>query len=243
MGIRVTQDAEAGPFDLLDIAKFGAALEFVLAQAQESEIVIEQPLQEGDGFGEFLDRHRWRIALIGGHDIAHFGLHGAPVENRGADILKNFPETLQQDVAIALGGNAVNMNLDHALANGVGSVFALGDDVLEGTVAFAHDIEDRVKDEQDFVSFLGQQAQRGVDQKGHVVIDQLDDRDVGQLAVLGFGIVNPDDRPAGLALFQEGQAVGCQAEKFVIVEDFQVFRHRALKKLLRQRVEHAVLVG
>ncbi len=79
---RVGEDAEAGGRGPVELAFPGAAGIVVVADAEEGEVAVGEPLQKGNRLGAILLRDRRRIPVIFGDDRIETRQHRRPIGNR-----------------------------------------------------------------------------------------------------------------------------------------------------------------
>ena len=173
--VRVAQNAEPGLVGALQDAVGGVAAVFVFAHAEEGEVVVRQPLDEGLGFRERLraDGEAGRPPL--GGDGAGTRPHRLPVGDGVAVVPQGRVEAAGDLHAVVGGGDAVDVDGDEALAlarAGVGEAL----EALEPAVGRALQGEDRVRDEPHHQSGVAEFAHHRIEQKRHVVVEDLDDR-------------------------------------------------------------------
>ena len=150
------------------------AVEGVVAHAEESEIVGQQPLQELDRLGDLVHRQRRRIGLQFGDDCLDAFAHGAPVLHRQPHLREHAVERAHQVGARGLVLDRLEMDMDEALARGAGLVGRAKRDQLAALARYG---EHRVRHQPQFEPALGEFAQHRIDQERHVVVDDLDHRD------------------------------------------------------------------
>ncbi len=148
------------------------AVNLVVAHTQEREIVGEQPLEKLDGFGNFINGQRRRSGLEFGDYRSDAITHRAPILHREAYLAEHDFQRMHKIGAGAIR-NGRQMNMNEALAH-VGSVRCIDAGELAARAANA---EHRVRDETDIESALGDLAHYRIDQKRHVVVDDLYYRD------------------------------------------------------------------
>ncbi len=114
----------------------GVLGEHVIAHAEKGEIVGQQPVQELDGFGNFVDRQRRRVAPDIGNRVDHARGHGAPVLNRSTHVGEHRLERGHDLCALRLIVDALDMEMDEALAQRAGHVLpSLKGDKPAGRIA------------------------------------------------------------------------------------------------------------
>ena len=135
----------------------GAADEFVFAHAEEGEVVVEQPLQEGDQFGQLVDRDRRRVLLVGADRLAHALLHRPQVEHGDPHVGEHGFEIVLQRPCL-LGRDARQMEMEKAFADRlrVGAGLGIESGELARAVAFHRD--HGMKGKTHVMTTLGQQT-------------------------------------------------------------------------------------
>ena len=160
-------DAERG----FEIRIQHLAVNLVIAHTQEREIVGKQPLQKLNGFGNFINGQRRRSRLEFGDHRSDAVTHRAPVLHREAYLAEHDFQRVHK-VGAGVVRNRRQMNMNEALTY-TGSVRCIDAGELAARAANA---EHRVRDETDIEFALGDLAHHRIDQKRHVVIDDLDYR-------------------------------------------------------------------
>ena len=117
MGFGSAQKAQSRILDRHEIAARHAAIELVLAHAEKGEVIVGEPHQEGDRFGELRDGNRRRVGPVGVDRLGQPRLHDAPVEDGGAHVGENLHELACELAELAVGHPA-QMDVDQALADG-----------------------------------------------------------------------------------------------------------------------------
>ncbi len=171
------QDAEPGARQRDQHLLVTLPLEAVLAVAEEREVVVGEPHQEGLTLGELLGRQRWRVLLEVLEDLVDPVVHLRPVLDRLPDVAEDLQQLLL-DVRDQLGRDPVDLQVHPGLASDVvrAHVCLLVEDLLQvaGHVA-AHD-QLRMDHQVHVVLALRERHRHRVDQERHVVGDHLDDR-------------------------------------------------------------------
>ena len=168
----------------------------VLADAEEGEIVVGEPFEEGDRFG------RLPPAAIGGG----FGLVGAdrriqavehrpPVADGEADLIERLLQFFRQRRAIRLMRDPVEMNVDQTLAGRRERPLSIAVISPQSAVLVALQRKDRVSDELHFAAIFLELAEHRIDEERHVVIEGFDDGDRRS----EFRVAQPDQALPGPA--------------------------------------------
>ena len=151
-------------------------LDPVLAEAQEREVVVPDPLQEGAGLLDLLgvERRRRRRKQI--RDAAAQPLaHAFPVLDRGADVVERGAH-LGRDCVERLGlGLAIGFEADERLDDGALARVLAGQQRLDAAVLRPAKAHHGVDDQVARVPAAVQDHPHRVDQERHVVGDDLDD--------------------------------------------------------------------
>ncbi len=212
--LRIAQQAEAGIRAHLDARALALALDVHVAVAEEREVVVEQPVQEGDGLRDVarigLGRRR-RLELA--DQILDLVDHRPPAGDHRPHVGQHVLQ-VSLDLPQHAGGAAlvdVDMHVgfgDRAVADLVAR--RQRDDAAAG-VALRREL--RVDEQVDGQAEVVERHGDRVDEKRHVVVDDLDDRVRRMPAVLlDARVEDPDLDLAGLALRaelpqREGRAV------------------------------------
>ena len=132
----------------------------------------KQPLQELHRFGDFVHRQRRRVALEVGHHAVDALEHGAPILHGQPHFAEHAGERALEVGACRFVGDRLEMDMDEALARA--RIGGADRDELGPLAAHAeHRMRHQLYDEPP----LADLGHHRVDQKGHVVIDDLDHRD------------------------------------------------------------------
>jgi hypothetical protein len=173
--------------------------DLVLAVAQEGEVVVGGPAQEGLRLGAAggVDRQRAGLEFVG--DVHHLVAHRLPV----GDGLAHVRQRGQQRLLDRLHGFGVGLAVDLQVHHRFGQALA---DVLQLAGGIAGDREHRVGDLVQRGAELRQRHAHRVDQEGHVVVDDAH-HGVGAVEAVGgeAGVEHRQLGRAGLALAAEAQ--------------------------------------
>ena len=167
--------ARDGPEDLV----VALALEVVLAVAEEGEVVVGQPGQEGPAALDLhgVERRRRRRELL--DDLAGLGPHLVPVLDGVADLAQDLLDRFLELGGVLVDAEPADLDVHPALADGArGRGLRLVLDrvhALEHSGDVADDVELRVHDQVDLALLPGELHGHRVDEERHVVGDDLDD--------------------------------------------------------------------
>ena len=168
------------PSELAEFGRQRIAVEGVVAQAEESEIVGQEPLQELHRLGDLVHRQRRRVGLQVGDDAVGALEHGAPVLHRQPHFTEHVLERAHEIGARGLVCDRLEMNMDEAFARAAGGIGAERGELGAVAPHAEHWMRHQQHVELAFADF----AHHRVDQKRHVVVDDLDHRD--RLALARF---------------------------------------------------------
>ena len=220
-------DAEPALEDRLE--RVGARRELVIADAQEGEIVGDQPFQELDRLGDLADRQRRRIGLELGDQLGDPRRHRTPVLHGDAHVGEHVRDGAHDLGAARLLVDALDVDLDEALAqrSAGGGARALEAGQTAGAVAL--DGEHRMHDQADLHAMLGELGEHRIDQERHVVVDDLEDRGGLEPLVDGGdgGRVEAHLGDAGLAVREKRPGSGRELGELARVVAHEVLGHRA----------------
>ena len=228
--LAAAQDAEPALEHRLERGLAGG--EDVVSDAEEGEIVRDQPFQELDGLGDLGHWHGRRIGLELRNLAGDARRHRAPILDAGAHIGEHLVDRSDDLGALALVVDALDMDVDEALAR---RSRGRGRDALEGGQPpgrVALDGKHGMHDEADVDAEIGELGEDGIDQERHVVVDDLEHR-VG--AEPRESKLLPIHRPwrgdaylgrARLALREERPGIRRQSGKVPRVVTHEVFGRR-----------------
>ena len=177
-------------------------LQLQLAVAQKGEVAVHHPVDEGVGLGQFVGVHQ-PLELLGAVAQGdHSGPHGFPVGIGANDVAQHAVDHGVQAVEDALLQLLVDLELDHrhrfagAARRGLNRPYA--------PVVVPLHPDDRVQRQLDGEAEPVQSHRQGVDEKGEVLVDDLDDGVRTLPAVLfEVGVVDPDRRASGPVPLQQ----------------------------------------
>ena len=240
--LRVAQHAEPAALDQLQpglapVAADGGGVE---AATQQGHVAVVDPGQEVGGFLGFLGIGSMGDVVAGGADaLAHRG----PVLHRGADVGQHPLDPLAQT---GLGGR-IRQRVDGAVHEGFVAravlLFTGFQKLDDAALGVADDAGDRMDDQMDGDALPVQLRRDGIDQEGHVVVDDLHHRALGLPAMLVQpGRIDPHLGLAGRALLCPLPHRQCGAVKLFRGAAQQVIGGhvgvKALHEALRPRVRN-----
>ena len=168
-------------------------LDSILGEAQEREVVVLDPLEEGAGLLELLgvDERRRRPQIRGA--AAKLLAHGAPVLDRGPDVVERAAHLLGHRVEHLLLGLAIGLDVDDRLDDRSLVLLLDGEEPLDAAVLGPAEAHHGMDGEVVRVPASVEHHPHRVDQERHVVGDDLDDG-MGRLpaVLLDLGVVDPD---------------------------------------------------
>ena len=219
------------------------ALEDVLAVAEVGEVVVVEPLEEGQALLDLLLRQRRRALLELGDDALAEAPHLLPVVDRRADVGEHPAEALL-DLLVALRRLLGDLDVHQGFADRRRRRLA---DVVQGRKAalgIALGGHDRVDDQVDLDVEPVQLRGHGVDQEGHVVVHDLHDR-VGRApaVLLESRAVGPDPGRAGRAFLGEAPDRQGRAVEVVDGDVGQVDRRHVGIEPLDEGLDRGPAVG
>ncbi len=181
--IVVLEDAEAAALDPAEVNAAPILLEPVLGVAEKGEMVVGEPAQERLDLEQLLAGDDARGRCQARQPLLDLGLHRPPVIDALTDVVEHAIEVLLD--LIHGGGVALPVDLDmhEALARAGRRPGAVAD-LLELSLIVAPHAEDRMHDEMDAEPVPAQLQADAVDEEGHVVVDDLEDRVRGLPAML-----------------------------------------------------------
>ena len=172
--IRVLQYAEPRLVGALHGAAFRAAGVAIFAHAEESEIVVPQPFEEGDRLGNGRLFQRGVGISVFADRLVQPREHGAPVMHRQPHLLQNRGKLRFQRRRLAVGEQC-HMDMDNADAIVLLAAVRLLDE--RGDARFSmFDGEDGVNDEKWLPGLFGDFGENRIEEEGHIVIDNGDGR-------------------------------------------------------------------
>jgi hypothetical protein len=179
--------------------------QLVLGEAEEREVTLVHPREQGRGFLALVAAQRRRRRTQLGDEVGGPTAHCGPVLDGGRDLAQHVDQPLPQPLELGCRAHTIDLHADErfrqraVLVRGVRREY--GGELAVGVPPNA----DHRVDEQVDPRVLAAQLHRGrVDQERHVVCYELDDRVRGLPSVLlEVRVVDADVRRAGLALAGE----------------------------------------
>jgi len=145
--------------------------EAVAAVAEQHEVVVRQPAQEGERLVARGSRRGAGFEFGGG--LGQAGAHRRPVVHRGAHVAQRLREAGGQRLARRRIEYPIDLDVHHRLVRA--ARFAARRQGRERAASVALDVEQRVQDEVQPQALAVDLHDHRVDQEGHVVVDDLDD--------------------------------------------------------------------
>ncbi len=214
----------------------------VLPVAEQQQVVLGQPLQEVAVLGHLLARQRRRLAVDVSDRRAQLRDHRLPVRHGRAHVAEHALDALGQLGTRHRIGQAIDFDVHERLARSVRPRFARVEP-LQRSARIALDREDRMHDQVQRQALAVDLHRGRVDQEGHVVVDDLDDRVPGRPTMLARDRVDHADlRLARFAPLRELPVRQQGAVQILDVARRDVFRIDAVEVARRER-QQARLLG
>ena len=207
------------------LQRVAACVERIIALAEQREIIVREPLQELDRLRDLVDRQRRRIAAQIGNDAGNARQHRLPVLHRDAHVGED-----ALDVADEIGPlpgivGAVDVDMNEALALAADSAGCL--DIDQPARGITLDDENRMHEQADIEAALINLAEHGIDQKRHVVVDDLQHPAAG----LAGKRLEADLGGAGRPFLQQRPGALGDAGEFGRRVALEILRHREPEQL------------
>ena len=215
----------------------------VLPIAEQGQMLVGQPLQEGAAFGHLRRRQGRGRGIELGDRLAQAGDHRLPVFDGRAHVAEHALDPVHQVCALLRVDQSIDLDVHPRFARGIGRIAAQMDS-REPAAGVSIDCEDGMHDQVQRQPLAIDLGRRRVDQERHVVVDDLDHRMPRSPAVLGHrGAEDADFRLARHAHRAElpvrqqrtGQVLRRTCGKVIVVESAKV--------LARETFEHRSLLG
>ena len=197
----VAQQAETRPGNDRQCLFFCSAFAKVVAIAEERKIIVVEPTEESRAFVDFILRHicRGRGGIKLGDNVCNADAHRPPVLHGGAHIAQDFLKRLCQFLEHSGIGLLRDLQVHYRFSRAVYRIAVFGN-MGQFPRRAALGRNDGVNDKMDCQVPLVQFGGNRIDQKRHVVIDDLDNGMAAFPAVFLFiGVEDPDLRCPGFA--------------------------------------------
>ena len=207
----------------------------VLAVAQQRQVVVGQPLQEGPAFGHLGCGHGGRRVLQLGDRVVQPGQHRLPVLHGGAHVGQHPLDAGRQRVALLRVHQPVDLRYASTIRAAPAGDFARGRRSRRSRplASRSHRV-DRVHDQVQRQALAVDLQGGGVHQERHVVVDDLDHGVARAPAVLaGVGLKMRTLGRARLAHLAQLQVRQQRAQQVLGRALGQVLRHRAAGNIRR----------
>ena len=137
-------------------------------------MVVGEPAQEILALAELVRRQRRRPLLHFGNDRVQALAHGSPVVDRRPHVVEHPGDILRQCIQANRLRHAIDLDVDEGFAPRI--LGAAAGERSQRSVGAARDLDDRVDDEVQRQSVTVDLHRHRIDEKGHVVVDDFDDR-------------------------------------------------------------------
>ena len=196
----VAQQPEPRPRLRHEPVTASGALDSIIAEPQEREVVVLDPFEEGAHLVELvaIDRRRRRLQIFDAP--AQLLAHAAPILDRHPDVVERGTNLHCYRIEHLLLGLAIDLDVDDRLDDGSFACIVDGEERVDAAVLPPAKPHHGVNYEVARVRAAVQHHAHRVDQERHVVGDDLDDG-MGRLpaVLLDLGVVDPDLRLPGRA--------------------------------------------
>ena len=202
LALFLTQNAQARPgHDLQRVLTFDRD-QLVRAIAEKSEMIGGEPCKEILAFGKLVGGERRRSLVHVGKDRLQPIAHRPPVGYRGAYIVEHADDVRRKTLQLRGFADAVDLHVNERLAPDV--LCILVGEPEQHPLRAAADSQDGMHDQMQSQPVAIDFHRHRVDQEGHVVVDDLDDRVRRLPAVfLDAGIEHANSSASGLTLARE----------------------------------------
>ena len=187
----LAQDAERGlgPRHERELARLAAQL--VLAVAQEDEVVVLEPGQEGARLGDLVAVERRRVGAQLSDDVERLRPDRLPVGDRRAHLVDHAHQVVPELLELPGVGLARDLRVDHRLGERAVGLGAVGEHLEQLALGVAAHLDDRVDDHEHPEAAPVELHAERIDQERHVVGHDLDGGVRGLPAVdLELGVVD-----------------------------------------------------
>ena len=176
--LALAQDAEAGLE--LRLERLAVHRNAIMADAEEHEVVGNQPFEELNGFGDLVDRQQRRIGLEPGDDRSDVVDHRPPVLHAETDVREHLIERFEDGAPLRLAEKP-DMDVDEAFARCAGRAVGAFE-ARQRADAVARQREHRVRHEPNVDAAVGELGHHRVDQERHVVVEDFENLDAFEMA-------------------------------------------------------------
>jgi hypothetical protein len=199
--VRIPHQPQPGAFDHIG-ARLAPAADPVFAVAEKGKVVLGQPFEKFCHFGRDIRRLLRRLLAQRRRYLGQLGQDRFPILDRNPHIRQHLAQFRFQRGQCIVVTDLIDLRLYHRLAQG-----ALGAGIEQPrTLAFgiAANCQNRMQKRVDADAALGQEGGQRIDQKRHVIVDDLQHAVRRFPAVFGHArIVQPQARRTGLAVCPE----------------------------------------
>ncbi len=208
----------------------------VLAVAEKREMVVDHPVQQQLALlAQFVvDALRPELEQLPRflHLLAHFG----PVAHGHAHVGQDLEDFLLEQLELLRIGLLVDRKADKRLEPAYRLV-AFGN-LLDFAAAVSNHADDRVYGDVNGQSLAVDRREHGIDEKGHVVVDHLDEGESRLVAVIfERRVENPNERLPLLSAGAEFQVVERHARHGLLDPPLQVFVGHVSKVLAKEELD------
>jgi hypothetical protein len=165
----MAQDAEPRSRDRHEAQLGGRAGQLVVAEAEEGEVVVLKPGEEGARLGDVGGVERRRLGAQLGHQVEGPRTHLGPVGHRRADLVDHSHQVRLQLVQLRGLGVARDLGVHDRLGHGPLRGGAVGQHLEQAAVGVPARLDDRVDDQVDAEAASVQLHPDRIDQERHVV--------------------------------------------------------------------------
>ena len=209
--------------------------QFVIAHAQEREVVVPHPLEERLALGDLLLGQRRRALAQVPDQLVDAPAHGLPVLDRVPDVGQHGLDIPADGVERGGGRALADLDMEDGFGDAVRR--PRRQHIREHAALIARDADDRVDQQVDGQLLAIDRVDDRIDQERHVVVDDLDHRMGREPAVFFLGrVVDPDLRRPGEALAHEApdreggaiEVVGRGLEQEIGAQIVEILAHETL---------------
>ena len=213
----------------------------VVPRAEEGEMIVLQPLQEGEGLVDLLARRLRRMLPELGDRLIEPRQHRPPIGDGGLDLREH-----ARDAGLDIGEliarlRARERDADHALGDTV--FVGLEGEPAKCAARVALDAHDRMEDRLHRKAAIGKLGQDRIDQERLVVVDRRQKaRRRGEAVLLRRRVEHAQERRADAPLLHGAPEQPRQSRERVLRERLQIVRRRAGVKAQRE-LRKALRIG